>query len=123
MRTAARKQDEQDGRTLLKELVAHLRKRKAGTVRQHPDGNYARVSVDGKTVGYLVPRRRAVALYANALSASMPAGVSHTKVKLGSHHFGRGEVLLEVAERGDFGDAARALAAAAKHPIPRKARA
>lgn len=117
---AATRPEPADGHALFQDLVGRIRGDRVGTVKKHPDGQYARVVHEGRTIGYLVPRRSEARVYAQALAAAMPAGLSFEKVKLGSHHFGRGEVVVAVAEPGDFPDAVKALRAAAKHPVPRK---
>lgn len=121
VRRARRQAPQADGHALFGDLIGRIRADKVGTVRKHPGGQYARVVADGRTVGYVVPRRAEVRVYANVLAKEMPAGVSFEKVKLGAHHFGRGEVVVAVAEPGDFQDAEKALRTAAKHPVPRKA--
>lgn len=118
--TTRKKKEPADGHALFGDLVGEIRAAKVGTVKKHPDGNYARV-LDGKrTIGYVVPRKEEVRVYVNTLAKEVPAGVSFEKVRLGQHHFGRGEVVVAVAEPGDFKDAAKALRTAAAHPVPRK---
>lgn len=112
-----------DAGALMKALLGKLRSAKAGKVVAHEKGLYARLMDGKRTVGYVVPRKKGLRVYPNALADAMPDGLSFTKVELGAHHYGRGEVILDVAGEDDFADAVKALEAAAANPIPRKEKA
>lgn len=111
-----------DGASLFKALLARVREAKIGEVVEHKDGQYARVLIeDGKrNAGYVVPGKTKLNVYPQALAKQMPEGVGFKKVKLGAHHYGRGEVIVPVDREDDFDTALKALQAAAKLPAPQR---
>lgn len=104
------------GEDIFQGLLARIKGEKIGTeVKLHPKGTYARVFVnDKKHAGYIVRGKTKVNVYPQALAADMPKDLGFKKVKLGSHHYGRGEVIVPVDGEGDFDAAVTALQAAAK---------
>lgn len=114
------------GEDIFQGLLARVKGEKIGTeVKIHPKGTYARVFVnDKKHAGYIVRGKTKVNVYPQALAADMPKNLGFKKVKLGSHHYGRGEVIVPVDGDGDFDAAVTALqAAAAKLTAEAKAEA
>lgn len=123
-RKAAAKKPVEDGRALYKAVLAGAKAAKVGPMVAHKDELYSRLQVGGKTVAYVVRGKTVAFVYPNTLASSMPAGVKYRKVELGSHHYGRGEVVVQVASEGDVENAVAALKAAVVAPaIPKPEKA
>lgn len=110
------------GETLFAALLDRVKAEKIGKeVVVHPKRTYARVLVDGvRNVGYVVVRKTKLDVYPQAKAADMPKDLGFKKCDLGSHHYGRGEVIVPVKVEDDFGAAVEALKAAAKLPAPER---
>lgn len=110
------------GADLFKSLLDRVKAEKVGAkIIVHPDSVYARVLIDEKrNAGYIVAGRTKLNVYPQALAKDMPKDVGFRKVELGSHHYGRGEVIVPVESESDFGTAINALKAAAKLPAPER---
>jgi len=110
------------------ELFVALLKRVSsiGTPIVHKDGQYARVMIDDakRNVGYIVPGKTKLNVYPQAEAKDMPKDLpgGFKQVKLGTHHYGRGEVIVPVESEDDFDGAVAALTAASKLP-PRQRKA
>lgn len=110
------------GADLFKSLLDRVKAEKIGAkIVVHPDNVYARVLIDEKrNAGYIVAGKTKLNVYPQALAKDMPKGVGFRKVELGSHHYGRGEVIVPVEGESDFGAAITVLKAAAKLPAPER---
>lgn len=108
-----------NGDALYHDLIAKAEA--VGEVVAHEKGYYARVRADGRTVAYIVPSKKGLRVYPQALAKAMPKDVGFRKVALGAHHFGRGEVIVPVEGEADLEGAVAAIAAAKDAPLERKA--
>jgi hypothetical protein len=114
-----------EGGELYEALVAAAKKsRLKGELIPHRAGLYSRLQVDGRTVAYVVRGRTVATIYPNALAESAPADLTFKTVKLGSHHYGRGEIVVSVASEEDIPNAIAMLKASVSMPaVPRTAAA
>lgn len=89
--------------------------REHGEVVEHEKGHYARVRVDERTVAYIVPGKKGLRVYPQALAGDLP-GIQFDKCDLGAHHYGKGEAIVPVKDEAAVQNAAAAIAAAAALP-------
>lgn len=109
------------GPDLYKALLGKVKQARIGEVVEHPKGIYSRLMEGKRTLAYVVRGKKQATVFPNTLAASMPKEVKFDKVELGSHHYGRGEVVVPVGSEADFGNAMAALKASAKAPaLPKK---
>lgn len=109
-----------DGQKLFDAVLAAGRAAKLGAgiaIVEHKDGIYARLQLDGATRAYVVRSKTMAHVYPNSLAAEVKkasAGLTFKKVALGSHHYGKGEVVVAVVGEGDVANAVEALRASIK---------
>lgn len=113
-----------DGADLYKTLLARAKQARIGEIVEHKGGLYARVTDDARTLVYIVKGKTVATVYPNALARDVPDGVTFRQVELGSHHYGRGEIVVTVSRPEDVDNAVAMVKASAKMPaIPKTAKA
>lgn len=124
---AAKKTEEAkpSGPTLYEAVLAAARKAiRRGEFVAHKNGLYTRLQLDGRTVAYIVRGKKSATVYPNTLAANAPEGLKYKTVELGSHHYGRGEIMVAVSSPDDVANAVAMLKASLSMPaVPRSERA
>lgn len=119
---AAKPAGGEGGELYLALLEATKKSKVGGELVPHAHGLYTRLRVDGRTAAYIVRGKTVATVYPNALASDVPDGLTFRTVELGSHHYGRGEIVVPVASPDDFPNAIGMLKASLKMPaVPKNA--
>lgn len=113
----------EDGAKLYAELVARAKTIAEVEVLEHRAGQYARLRKTGetRTCAYIVRGKTVATVYPNALAEHAPKGLAFRQVVLGAHHYGRGEIIVDVKGPDDVANAVDALKASLVMPEPPRA--
>lgn len=101
-------------------LAAAGKARLAGELVAHKNGLYTRLKNDERTLAYIVRGKTVATVYPNAMAEAAPPDMTFRTVALGSHHYGRGEIVVDVKSEDDIPNAITALKASTKMPAPPK---